>query len=56
MAGFEVITEAPKSGLCPEASTQPVTRLCRSVATTSYRQLHEWILLPLVTCAVGEHR
>src|SRR6266568_236368 len=28
----------------------------RSVATTSYRQLHGWILLPLVICAVGAHR
>jgi len=25
----------------------------RSVAITSHRQLHEWILLPLVICAVG---
>ena len=25
-------------------------------ATTSYRQLHGWILLPLVICAVGAHR
>src|SRR5882672_422931 len=46
----------PKADFYPEASTRPVTRPCRSVATTSYRQLHEWILLPLVICAVGAHR
>ena len=46
----------PKVDLCPEAPTQPVTRLGRSVATMSYRQLHGWILLPLVICAVGAHR
>jgi hypothetical protein len=46
----------PNGGLCPEASTRPVTRPSRSVATMSYRQLHGWILLPLVICAVGAHR
>src|ERR1035438_3714544 len=46
----------PKADLCPEAPTQPVTRLGRSVATMSYRQLHGWILLPLVICAVGAQR
>src|SRR6266849_3014334 len=46
----------PKADFCPEASTRPVTRPSRSVATTSYRQLHGWILLPLVICAVGAHR
>src|SRR5713101_5867577 len=45
----------PKADFCPEASTRPVTRPSRSVATTSYRQLHGWILLPLVICAVGAH-
>ena len=45
----------PKADFCPEASTRPVTRPSRSVATTSYRQLHEWILLPLVISAVGAH-
>src|SRR5713226_8816535 len=45
----------PKADFCPEASTQPVTRPSRSVAITSHRQLHEWILLPLVICAVGAH-
>jgi hypothetical protein len=38
----------PEADFCPEASTWPVTRPSRSVATTSYRQLHGWILLPLV--------
>lgn len=41
----------PKGGLCPEASARPVTRPSRSVATMPYRQLHGWILLPLVICA-----
>ena len=45
----------PKADFCPEASTRPVTRPSRSVATMSYRQLHGWILLPLVICAVGAH-
>src|SRR6266853_2255164 len=45
----------PKADFCPEASAQPVTRPSRSVAITSHRQLHEWILLPLVICAVGAH-
>src|SRR5450759_1967941 len=30
----------PKADFCPEASAQPVTRLSRSVATMSHRQLH----------------
>jgi IS4 transposase len=34
---------------------RPVARPSRSVATMSYRQLHEWILLPLAICAVGAH-
>src|SRR5713101_8731784 len=46
----------PKADFCPEASARPVTRPSRSVATTSYRQLHGWNLLPLVICAVGAHR
>src|ERR1700688_3836096 len=45
----------PKADFCPEAPAQPVTRLSRSVATMSHRQLHGWILLPLVMCAVGAH-
>src|ERR1700736_4284470 len=45
----------PKADFCPEASTWPVTRPSRSVATMSYRQLHGWILLPLVICAVEAH-
>src|ERR1700726_3179450 len=45
----------PKADFCPEASTWPVTRPSRSVATMPYRQLHGWILLPLVICAVGAH-
>ena len=45
----------PKADFCPEASSWPVTRPSRSVATMSYRQLHGWILLPLVICAVGAH-
>src|ERR1700694_664385 len=46
----------PKADFCPEASTRPVTRPRRSVATMSYRQIHGWILPPLVICAVGAHR
>src|ERR1700690_1929177 len=46
----------PKADFCPEASTRPVARLGRPVATTSYRQLHGWILLPRAICAVGAHR
>jgi len=42
-------------GLCHEASVQPVTRLNRSSATRSYRQLPGWILPPLVNRAVGAH-
>ena len=42
-------------GLCHEASIQPVTRLNRSSATRSYRQLPGWILPPLVNRAVGAH-
>jgi len=49
------VARPPKGGLCPEASAQPVTRPSRSVATMSYRQLHGWILPPLVICAVGAH-
>ena len=45
----------PTADSCPEASTRPVTRPDRSVATMSYRQLHRWILLPPVICAVGAH-
>ena len=44
-----------QGGLCHEASTQPVTRLNRSSATRSYRQLPGWILPPLVNRAVGAH-
>src|ERR1700692_2075693 len=45
----------PKADFCPEASTRSVARLGRPVATTSYRQLHGWILLPRAICAVGAH-
>src|SRR5712691_11403965 len=44
-----------KADFYPEAPTWPVTRPSRSVATMSHRQLHGWILLPLVICAVGAH-
>src|ERR1022692_170795 len=46
----------PKADFSPEASTRPVARPRRSVATMSHRQLHGWILLPLVICAIGAHR
>jgi len=36
--------------LCPEASTRPVARPSRSVASMSYRQLHRWNLPPLMIC------
>src|ERR1700692_3562145 len=49
------VAARPTADFCPEASTRPVTRPRRSVAITSHRQLHEWILLPLVICAVGAH-
>src|SRR6266849_5818342 len=49
--GLQGRSPAQKADLCPEALTRP----SRSVATTSYRQLHGWILLPLVICAVGTH-
>src|SRR6266852_5491893 len=45
-----------KADFYPEAPTWPVTRPSRSVATMSHRQLHGWILLPLVICAVGARR
>src|SRR5450759_4893761 len=45
----------PKADFCSEAPALPVTRPSRSVATMSHRQLHGWILLPLVICAVGAH-
>ena len=45
----------PWRPLCHEASIQPVTRLNRSSATRSYRQLPGWILPPLVNRAVGAH-
>src|ERR1700689_4873195 len=45
----------PKADFCPEAPAHPVTRLSRSVATMSHRQLHVWILLPLVIWAIGAH-
>ena len=50
------VAARPKADLCPEASTRPVARPRRSVATMSHRQLHGWILLPLVICAIGAHR
>src|ERR1700684_3914233 len=37
----------PTADFFPEASTRPVARPRRSVATMSHRQLHGWILLPL---------
>src|ERR1017187_9975881 len=49
------VAARPKADLCPEASTRPVARPRRSVATMSHRQLHGWILLPLVICAIGAH-
>jgi hypothetical protein len=49
------VARPPKGGLSPEASTRPVARPRRSVATMSHRQLHGWILLPLVICAFGAH-
>ena len=49
------IARPPKADFCPEAPAQPVAQLSRSVATMSHRQLHVWILLPLVICAVGAH-
>ena len=49
------VAARPKADLCPEASARPVARPRRSVATMSHRQLHVWILLPLVICAVGAH-
>ena len=60
-SGFTRVTACkvaarPTADSCPEASTRPVTRPDRSVATMSYRQLHRWILLPPVICAIGAHR
>src|ERR1700686_4650138 len=49
------VAARPKADLCPEASTRPVARPRRSVATMSHRQLHGGLLLPLVICAVGAH-
>src|ERR1700686_2635317 len=49
------VAARPKADFCPEASTPPVARPDRSVATMSNRQLHRWILLPLMICAVGAH-
>src|SRR5690349_17092303 len=49
---------AAQRRLCPEASTRPVTRPSCSVAITSHRQIHEWILLPLapeVRCVKVQH-
>src|ERR1019366_6261957 len=59
-SGFTRVTACkvaarPQADSCPEASTRPVTRPDRSVATMSNRQLHRWILLPLAICAVGAH-
>ena len=59
-SGFTRVTACkvaarPKADFCPEASTRPVARPDRSVATMSNRQLHRWILLPLMICAVGAH-
>jgi hypothetical protein len=59
-SGFTRVTACkvaarPQADSCPEASTRPVTRPDRSVATMSHRQLHRWILLPLAICAVGAH-
>jgi hypothetical protein len=59
-SGFTRVTACkvaarPKADFCPEASTRPVARPDRSVATVSNRQLHRWILLPLMICAVGAH-
>src|ERR1022692_1005450 len=59
-SGFTRVTACkvaahPTADSCPEASTRPVTRPDRSVATMSYRQLHRWILLPPVICAFGAH-
>src|SRR5450432_2225216 len=60
-SGFTRVTACkvaarPTADLCPEASTRPVARPSRSVATMSHRQLHRWNLPPLMICAVGAHR
>ena len=49
------VAARPTADSCPEASAWPVARPRRPVATMSHRQLHGWILLPLVICAVGAH-
>src|SRR5437868_7991662 len=59
-SGFTRVTACkvaarPTADSCPEASTRPVTRPDRSVATMSYRQLHRWILPPPLIYAVGAH-
>src|ERR1035441_10589688 len=59
-SGFTRVTACkvaarPKADSCPEASTRPVAQPDRSVATISNRQLHRWILPPLMICAVGAH-
>jgi hypothetical protein len=57
-SGFTRVTACkvaarPTADLCPEASTRPVARPSRSVATMSHRQLHRWNLPPLMICALG---
>src|SRR5947208_7281927 len=49
------IAARPTAASSPEASTRPLSQPDRSVATTSNRQLHRWILPPLMICAVGAH-
>ena len=43
-------------GLYREAPLSPVSRLERSQAIKSNQQLLEWVLPPLVICAVGAHQ
>src|SRR5450755_2836513 len=47
------VAARPTADFCPEASTRPVARPSRSVATMSHRQLHRWNLPPLMICAFG---
>ena len=49
------IAHRPKGRLCHKAPIRPVAQPNRLSATTSYRQLHGWVLPPLVICAVGAH-
>src|SRR5712692_5225639 len=46
---------AVAAGVVPRLRPGQLPDQAASVATTSYRQLHGWILLPVVICAVGAH-